>query len=129
MSRSIPWLAVALAAGCASYPVPVQRLADAEGSARAAQQIGAESIPQAQLHLRLAREGIDRAQLLISNGENKRADYVLIRAQTDAELALAEAREQVARNEAKETLDQIAALRAASGSTTTTGATIQEKKP
>ena len=128
MLRSIPWLAAAVLAGCASYPVPVHRLAEAEGTARAAQQLGAESVPQAQLHLRLAREGIATAQGLIGNGENKRADYVLIRAQTDAELALAEAREQVARNEAKATLDQIAALRA-SGTTTTTGAPIQEKKP
>ncbi len=129
MSRSIPWLAaIALATGCASYPVPVQRLADAEGTSRAAQQNGAEAIPQAQLHLRLAREGIASAQALIANGENRRADYVLIRAQTDAELALAESKEQIARSEARATLDQIAAIRA-SGTTTTTGAPIQEKKP
>ncbi len=129
MLRSIPSLAtVALIAGCASYPVPAQRLANVESTAGAAQQNGADAIPQAQLHLRLAREGVAEAQTLIANGDNKRADYVLIRAQSDAELALAEAREQIARNDAKATLDQIAAIRA-SGTTTTTGAPIPEKKP
>lgn len=130
MLRSIPWLAaVALVAGCAHYPVPAQRLAYVEGTARAAQQTGADAIPQAQLHLRLAREGIAEAQGLIANGENRHADYVLIRAQGDAELSLAEAHEQVARDEAKAALDRIASMRASSGSTTTTGAPIQEKKP
>lgn len=130
MLRSIPWLAaVALMGACASYPVPAQRLAYVESTSRAAEQTGANAIPQAQLHLRLAHEGIAEAQALIANKENKRADYVLIRAQSDAELALAEANEQTARNEAKATLDQIATLRASTGTTTTTGAPIQEKKP
>ena len=127
MLRSISMLAV-LVAGCASYPLPVQRLARAEGDARSAEENGAAGIPQAQLHLRLAHEGIAEGQRLIANQDYERADYVLIRAQSDAELAFAEAREQSARDEARRTLDEVATLRA-SGTTTTTGAPIQEKKP
>ena len=129
MLRSIPALVAATLVGCASYPAPVERLAQAEGDARTARELGAAQIPQAQLHLRLAHEQIIEARSLMNDGENRRADFVLIRAQSDAELALAEAREQSARTEAQKTLDQVATLRAQVGTTTTTGATIQEKKP
>ncbi len=133
MLRSISALgAVAILAGCSHYPLPVQRLARAEGDARSAQENGAANVPQAQLHLRLAHEGIATAQGLIADHDYERADYVLIRAQSDAELALAEAREEIARTEARRALDEVAAIRA-TGTTTTTGAPIPrpdtEKKP
>ena len=80
--------------GCASsYPPPTQRMADTLAAMRAAEEVGANGNPQGQLHLRLAQEELRNAKTLVDSNDNQRADYVLLRAKADAELALAEARE------------------------------------
>ncbi len=116
-------------AGCASYPAPVQRMADAEGAVQSASELGAASSPQARLHMKLATEGIARARQLLADGDNKRADYVLIRAKSDAELALAETRDDRAQAAAETVIRQLDEARANNGAaepasiTTTTSAT------
>lgn len=97
--------------GCGSYPAPTGRLADSQASVRAAQEVGAQNNPQAALHLKLAQEQVDQAKALISDGENQRAEFVLLRAESDAELAVALAREATARNEAQQALDELKALK------------------
>jgi hypothetical protein len=128
--------------------MPVQRLADAEAAARSASDTGAADTPQARLHLQLAREEIARAHSLMHDGDNQRADFVLMRAQSDAELALAETNETHARAAAQQTLDRVAAAKGEltnptsvttttsstitkppASSTTTTTTTTEEKKP
>lgn len=56
MKYLIPILPLSLLACGASYSAPVQRMADAQAAYRAAKEAGADSIPQAQLHLKLADE-------------------------------------------------------------------------
>ncbi len=109
---------------CASYPAPVQQLApEAEAAARTAQESGADADPQAQLHLRLAQEGIARAKQLMADGDNQRADSTVTRARSDAgSWRWAEARTDKARAEAQKALDHAARLQA-SGPTTTTSVT------
>lgn len=86
--------AALLATGCgASFPVPTQKLADAESAHRSARELGADKKTNAQLNLKLAEEGIEAAKVQMKNGDNKRADYILLRAKADAELALSLARE------------------------------------
>ena len=97
--------------GCASAPVPAERLASAEASIRGATEIGAEGVPQAALHLKLARDQVAQAKGLAQSGDNDRAVGVLSRAEADAELALALARESAARLEANAVLAQIQNLR------------------
>ena len=46
----------------------------------------------------------------MASGDNERADYVLIRAKADAELALAQAKEAQARAEAQRTLEQVKSM-------------------
>ncbi len=99
-----------LAAACASYPAPTERLATSEAALRAAQEVGAPSQPQAALHVKLAQEEIAGAKTAMANGDNKRADYLLIRAKADAELALGEAREASAIAEANQAKEQVRAL-------------------
>jgi hypothetical protein len=120
---------LAALAGCASSPMPVQRMADAEAAVRTLQETGAPSTPQAQLHLRLAQEEIAQAKALVANGDNGRADFVLIRARSDAELALGETRAQAAQAEAQRVLEQLAEMPAngvapSTSTTTTTSATV-----
>lgn len=93
----------ATVAACgATFPVPTQRMADAESAERSARELGASNQPEAQLHLRLAQEQIAKAKTSVKEGENKEADLLLVRARADAELALALAREQAALVELQE---------------------------
>jgi hypothetical protein len=95
---------------CGGAPVPHERMASAEAAARSAQEVGAQSSPQAALHLKLAQEQIALAKQLVEKGENERADFVLIRAKADAELALALAKEATAKQEAQRALDQVKSM-------------------
>jgi hypothetical protein len=83
-----------MAVGCgASFPVPTQKLADAESASRSARELGADRKTAAQLNLKLADEEIEAAKVQIKAGDNRRAEFILLRAKADAELALALARE------------------------------------
>ncbi|MEO8878135.1 MAG: DUF4398 domain-containing protein [Polyangiaceae bacterium] len=123
---------LATMAGCASYPIPVQHMADAEGAARSASDVGAGSNPQASLHLKMATEEIAQAKQLIADGDNEKADSVLVRAKADGELALGEAREEQAKAAAQQAMAQIGKLSSdnagttgsATSTTMTTGATM-----
>jgi hypothetical protein len=95
MNRSIVLLASlpALLSACGgSFPPPTQRMADAQSAERSARELGADSEPRAQLSLKLAQDQISAAEKAITDGDNERADSLLIRAKADAELAVAQAR-------------------------------------
>jgi hypothetical protein len=86
-----------LALGCAaSFPPPTQNLAQAESATRSAMELGAEKHPNAQLHVALSRELMAQATLAMNNGDNERADGLLSRAKSDAELAIALMRDSTA---------------------------------
>jgi hypothetical protein len=87
---------------CASTPQPTQQLASASAAVRAAHEVGADTVPQAELHLRLAQEEIGRAQRLIRDDEMEDATRALRRAQADAELSLAITRAHASREAAVE---------------------------
>ena len=98
-------LSVCVACG-ASFPVPTQRMADAESAQRSALELGAANQPAAKLHVKLADEQMAKAKTLIANGDNKEADSLLIRSKADSELAIALAREQGSDVEAQKASDQ-----------------------
>jgi hypothetical protein len=100
-----PIAALSLACG-ASFPVPTQHMADAESAHRSALELGAASQPAAELHVKLAEEQMSKAKTLISDGDNKEADSLLIRSKADSELALALAREQSANVATQQATDQ-----------------------
>jgi uncharacterized protein DUF4398 len=92
------------------YPEPRNQLTASESAVRAAEVAGAQNSPQSALHLKRAREQIENARGLIEEGENERAEWVLRRAQSDADLALSLASEETQRKkatEAKEELEQL----------------------
>src|SRR5262245_44283242 len=114
--KTMDWMAigaasVALGACASSGPVPAERLARSEAALRSAREVGADRVPPAALHLRVANDQLDAARKLIAEGDNIRADYVLMRAEADAEVARSMAREAQARNEAQKTLDEVQRLR------------------
>lgn len=108
MKKSLTFFALAASVtACAgSYPVPTQRMADAQASHRSAQELGAANIPEAQLHLKLAEEQMAKANVAIKDDDNRRADFILVRAKSDADLALAIAREQKSKKEMQEMVEK-----------------------
>ena len=68
----------------ASFPAPTQRMADAQAAERSAREVGANNEPTAQLSLKLAQDQIASAQKVMLEGDNERADSLLIRAKADA---------------------------------------------
>ncbi len=105
---------VAIACGLAScgggYPEPRDQLTASESALRAAEVAGAPNAPQSALHLKRAREQIDTGKGLMLEGENERAEWILRRAQADADLALSLATEETQRKkaaDAKEELEQL----------------------
>ncbi len=90
-----------------SFPPPSDRLASAEAAARSARELGAEKEPKAALHLKLASEQIDQAKKLMSDNDNKRADLVLQRAGSDAELAVMLAKESNAKADAERAQERV----------------------
>lgn len=95
-----------------SIPPPNDRLASAEAASRSARELGADREPKAALHLRLASEQMDQAKKLMQDGENKRADLVLQRANSDAELAVMLAKENNAKVEAEKAQEKIRNIKA-----------------
>ena len=115
MTHRARWLLVAgpTLLGCAAAPIPADRLASAEAGIRGATEVGAESVPDAALHLKMARDQVAQAKALDRDGDTDRAASVLTRAQADAELALAMTRETHARAEANAVLAEVQAMKQA----------------
>jgi len=115
------YLAAVVAAGglllgaCATMPVPSAQLAQSKAAIRAAEEADAEKIPDARLHLKLARDQVEQANKLIEDGEHDDAVRALQRAELDAEFALALAKSADARSEADEIRQRVAELKAEGG--------------
>jgi hypothetical protein len=103
-------VALALAAGCASNP-PTVRAESSSAAIRAAEEVGANHVPQAALHLQLAKEQSDRANSLMKTGDNDQAEMLLLRAEADAELALALAREDSEKADAEQAVVRVRELK------------------
>jgi hypothetical protein len=113
MLCGIPFLAAsALLLSCASAPPP-EGMATSAATIRAAQEVGAADVPRAALHIQLAREQAEHARVLVEKGgrdERVEADFLLMRAQADANLALALAREDTERAEAEQALANVRSI-------------------
>ncbi len=83
----------ACAAGCVSAPPPEAKLASSAAAIRAAQELRATEEPSAQLRLQYAKDEYAEAQRAMSAGDNERAERFFTRAEVDAELAVAIAKQ------------------------------------
>src|SRR5262245_51284291 len=93
MNKHHVWAIAVLIAGCASQPKPTETLASSVKAAHTAEQAGAQQVPDAELHLRLANQQNREAKRMMDDGENERAEMMSRRAESDAELSLALARQ------------------------------------
>ncbi|HEX7534916.1 MAG TPA: hypothetical protein VF343_06630 [Syntrophales bacterium] len=100
---------LALFSGCASAP-PLRTEASTSGI-RAAEEAGAVNVPQASLHLQLAKEELELAKGLSAKGEKARAASMLLRAEADAELAVALSHGDAEKSEARAAVERVHQLR------------------
>jgi hypothetical protein len=89
---SVTTLAALAGIGCGGSAVPFDKLTDAKSTVRAAQEAGAQSDPQAALHLKMANDELASAQKAIDDKDNDHARLLLNQAQSDADLSLSLAR-------------------------------------
>jgi hypothetical protein len=111
--KTMAWIGAAsvVLGACASSPVPADRLAQSQAAVRSAQEVGAERVPSAALHLKVANDELEQARKLIADGDNKRAEYILLRAEADADAALNLAREAQVRTDAQRTVEEVQRLK------------------
>jgi outer membrane murein-binding lipoprotein Lpp len=102
-------VATAIVAGCATS-APLQTEASTSGI-RAAQEVGAAEVPRASLHLQLAKEELAHAEKLAENDEQEMAKSMLMRAEADAELAVALSREDAEKAECLAAMERVRKLR------------------
>jgi hypothetical protein len=95
--------------GCASSP-PLRTEKTTSGI-RAAEEIGATKVPQAALHLQLAKEELENARALAKNDERNRAISMLSRAEADGDLAIALSRADAEKAEAQAAMDRVRQFR------------------
>lgn len=93
--------------GVAPFEQPVQKETDSRAAVRAAEEVGAESLPRSALYLDLAKQQIATAEKLMKNGEQEQAALTLDRARADAELAIALAKADDERVLAEETAKRL----------------------
>lgn len=94
MTRFVNTFALcALVVGCGGSALPPAKVADTQASITAAAAVGAESNPQAALHLKMARDQLRQAQGLLADGKDDEARLVLERSQADADVAMMITRE------------------------------------
>jgi hypothetical protein len=95
-------------AGCANVPL---RTEASTSGIRAAEESGAAKVPQASLHLQLAKEELESAKMLATKGEKEKADSMLMRSEADAELAVAISHEDAEKTEAMAAVERARQLR------------------
>ncbi len=111
MKKTLLSLAVFAVSGCAAIQIPTDRLERNEASIRSAEGLGANSVPNARLHLQMAKDQTVVAKRMAEDGD-ERAILVLSRAEADAELALGMARETAVHSDALKAAEDLKVVQA-----------------
>lgn len=99
---------ITLIAACSTTPL---RTETSTSGIRAAEEAGAAKVPQASLHLQLAKEELELARGLSAKGEKEKAASMLLRAEADADLALVLARGDAEKSDARTAVERVRQLR------------------
>ena len=108
MVFAVAVMAIAIVAGCANAPL---RTEASTSGIRAAEEAGAAKVPQASLHLQLAKEELELAKGLAAKGKKAEADSMLLRAESDAELAVVLSHGYAEKSEAMAAVERVRQLR------------------
>ncbi len=104
-------LLLLLGAGCGGYKIPASHVNAPPASIAAAERAGADRSTNAAQQLQTARTELDTANRLSQKGDKRRADLMYLRADTDAQIALATAQDDNLSSQARQIQQQIQQLR------------------
>ena len=112
MKLHAPMIAVVscAAVGCGGSSYPEPNTTDSQVAIGAARALGAEHVPRAELHLGLAKEQLATAERLMKDDEDEQAYLVLGRAEADARLAQALARDAALQKDAARAAQRVQEL-------------------
>lgn len=96
--------------GCAASHFNQQRMVDTQATVAAVEELDEAEDPEVSLHLKYARDQLAAAKRLLDEGEGDEANRMLERAHADAQLALAMARTERSRKEAREAWAEVEEL-------------------
>ena len=99
----------AVIAGCGSSPAVVNQ-EPSMSAIRAAEEVGASKVPNASLYLQLAKEELENAKIMATNSNKEQSESMLLRAQSDAELAVALSHGDADKKEAALALERVGKL-------------------
>ncbi|MFA5180009.1 MAG: hypothetical protein WC405_01710 [Syntrophales bacterium] len=108
MMFAVAVLAAAIVAGCANAPLKTEA---STSGIRAAEEAGAAKVPQASLHLQLAKEELELARGMAAKGDKEEARSMLSRAEADAELAVVLSHGDDEKSEATAAVERVRQLR------------------
>lgn len=112
LNMSAAAVALFLVTGCASTShAPNEKAESSSAAIRAAEEVGAQHDAQAALHLQLAKEQFAHARSMKNPDDKAASDRLLMRAQADAELAVALARSEAVKAEADAALNEVQQLK------------------
>jgi hypothetical protein len=106
--------AAATAACGGSFPPPNDEWAAAQADIGRAEAGGAPAVPNAKLHLELAREDLAKSKSLIDHDNGRAADLIAV-AKVEAQLALSLAKQQLAQDQAQKAQDDLAKAKGGGG--------------
>jgi hypothetical protein len=104
------WL---LAVGCGGSSITAETVAQPQSEIRAAEEAGANSVPKASLHLKMAKDQMTAGNKLAEDGHDDQASRAFARAKADAQLAVLLARYATLSAKSKEAVDRANALSSA----------------
>jgi hypothetical protein len=96
-------------AGCGSSPAINKE--PSTSAISAAEESGASKVPSASLYLQLAKEELENAKGLAAKGDKEQAESMLLRAQADAELAVALSHGDADKTEGIQAIERVRQLR------------------
>ncbi len=96
-----------LLAGCATAGPSNEAMETTASSIRAAEELGAPAVPQASLHLQLAKEQSQHAKQLLAKGDGEEAGLLMMRADADAELSVALARSSAENAKSQKAIEKV----------------------
>ena len=106
--HALPLLFAVTASGCAT--TQALNTESSTAAIRSAEELGAPAVPQASLHLQLAKEAMGEAAALHAEGRDEEANSLLLRAEADAELAVALSRADAEKSEAVAAMERVRKL-------------------
>lgn len=109
MVCAVAVVATTIISGCATAP-PLRTESSTSGI-RAAEEAGAAKVPQASLHLQLAKEELELARGLAAKDNRDEAASMLLRAEADAELAVVLSHGDAEKSQAVAAVERVRQLR------------------